>query len=175
MKMSNFLLPLELGTCQASRLLRAFCKGEGQEFHCGWKKWVVPLITRQVDGCTAKCKTPYSVSQVPAAARADRPALLPMGAIGDLCLGGAPGVVALAGCGQVWVSCLQMPQGEWFGSARGGLSCFRMGSGSLLSMRPEHSSSCYNNAGDSGVLGGEQSRACCMYLLCTLCCLGNVP
>jgi len=49
-----------------------------------------------MDGCTAKCKTPYALSQVPAVACVGRPALLPVAAIADLCLRGTPGVVALA-------------------------------------------------------------------------------
>lgn len=64
-----------------------------------------------------KCKTPYALSQVPAAARVGGPELLPLTAIADLCLRGAAGVVALSSCGQVWVSYLQMLQGEWLGRA----------------------------------------------------------
>lgn len=75
---------------------------------------------------TVKCKTLYALSQVPAVARADGPAPLPMTALGDLCLGGAPGMVALAGCGPVRDSCLQMLEGDCFVKARGGLSCFKL-------------------------------------------------
>lgn len=39
----------------------------------------------KTDGCTAKCKTLYAVSQVPAAARAGGPALLSMTAVWDVC------------------------------------------------------------------------------------------
>lgn len=51
-----------------------------------------------------------------------------------------------------------MLQGEGFVTAGGWLSCFilELGRESLLSMHGEHSSSCYDNASDRGVLGGQQ-------------------
>lgn len=39
---------------------------------------------------------------------------------------GAPSAVALSMSGPGWISCLQVLQGEWFWSAGGVLSCFRL-------------------------------------------------
>ena len=135
---------------------------------------MVSLITRQMDGCAAKCKTPYALSQAPAAARVGGPALLPVTAVGDLCLGGAPAVVALAGCGQVWVGCLQMLQGEWFGSTRGGLSCFRLELGEEASFPCVESIALHVTVMPAAVVYLVESRAECAVCTCSAPCAAQV-
>lgn len=83
MKISSFLLQLELEVCQASRLLRVFCKGKGHGFTAVEKNGLFPYL--QDGWLYGKMKTLYAVSQVPAAARAGGPAPLPMTAVGDVC------------------------------------------------------------------------------------------
>lgn len=123
MRISNFLLQLELEVCQASRLLTVFCKGKGHGFTTVGRNGLFPYlqdrwmaVQQNARHCTQWAKSLQQHVQV------DQPCcpwqLLWMFA--QRC----PSLVALASCRQVWLGCLQMLQGEGFVTAWGGLSCF---------------------------------------------------